>query len=1037
MQNNRSKGSRRKCVCEILESRLYLSTSNYAFSVVAQDPTIDGGAAINDSGQVAYVQSNSPYVDGKAIFTEPAGGIIDPHVQINDAGTVVWRELSGSISRIWESGQIVAGLTTQPLPNFNNSLLGYTSGQIHPNPSINLSGKVAFSATVVSEDIFGRPIATQNVVATTGIGGQMINPNTLSFAPPNAATHPQIADDGSIVVRNGNLASGLISPILIWDNTLTTPKFVAGSSRGFSALGVAPGITADATAVVFEGNLVTPATLSGFQGNLVYADGTSLTLPTQTAGAGVFASIAVQGVSEGTTPVPRVIVRLAGPADGLSFPNLDSAVAISSIQGATQPTYEAVFLATGANGQIGLYGEQVALSVTNGEVHGVTTSAPTLVAARGTPIQGLAGTISALAIDHPVNNRGDIAFVATLDGGARAVVVAKSSTGLDVSHNNGMIDWSQVRGSGRSFAYVKASQGTTFPDLQFIANVTGAAGKGMEVGAYHFAAPNLNKSNLGDDAAAEAAKFVSVAGSELTAGNLEPVLDLEDGSSSGSGGCIGVPFSQLAQWVTNWIADLKADLPTVKLDPILYMNGSYADAFTTASPSLLGYALWISDPDFTNSEPTIPPDDIGGWKDWAIEQYYFPAPNTSPPANVPGISKAADLDIINPDTTFEALQITPANPVATINSATPSSNAAIPGEPVTLSLSITASAAMMLLAGATLQPTGGGSPIQLTGATATNDPLLSLAAGANVVAVRSNLPATAAAGTYDLTVNLWQDTNANGAIDAGDIVIGSQIFSAAFSVARAVTINSASADQVTLTRDLQTQYTDWATGSSSGTLASSSSSALVIDSPNATDTLKLDYSHGDPLPATLVLNGEFVVDGLPLTSDPLAGHSVNIGSSTISIAYPAGQGTASNPAVLGTRTAEASVGTASQISIIQRYLKDGHIFSSTLANGLVISDTDTGSAIVLRPALPGDADLSGKVDFNDLVNLARTYGRAGVDWSAGDFNYDGSVGFDDLVILARNYGKSASPPAAAAAELSAESVTLPKAARHGRHAYAL
>ena len=64
------------------------------------------------------------------------------------------------------------------------------------------------------------------------------------------------------------------------------------------------------------------------------------------------------------------------------------------------------------------------------------------------------------------------------------------------------------------------------------------------------------------------------------------------------------------------------------------------------------------------------------------------------------------------------------------------------------------------------------------------------------------------------------------------------------------------------------------------------------------------------------------------------------------------------------------------------------------------------------PLLPGDADADGKVDFADLVLVARHYGMSNATWADGDFNGDGSVGFDDLLIVARNYGRSVSLGAA-------------------------
>jgi len=64
------------------------------------------------------------------------------------------------------------------------------------------------------------------------------------------------------------------------------------------------------------------------------------------------------------------------------------------------------------------------------------------------------------------------------------------------------------------------------------------------------------------------------------------------------------------------------------------------------------------------------------------------------------------------------------------------------------------------------------------------------------------------------------------------------------------------------------------------------------------------------------------------------------------------------------------------------------------------------NTVLVKYALDGDTNLDGKVDFTDLVRLARNYGRHDANWDDGDFNYDGTVGFDDLVKLARNYGRT-------------------------------
>jgi hypothetical protein len=63
------------------------------------------------------------------------------------------------------------------------------------------------------------------------------------------------------------------------------------------------------------------------------------------------------------------------------------------------------------------------------------------------------------------------------------------------------------------------------------------------------------------------------------------------------------------------------------------------------------------------------------------------------------------------------------------------------------------------------------------------------------------------------------------------------------------------------------------------------------------------------------------------------------------------------------------------------------------------------SSLWVTGALGGDVDLSGDVDFADLLTLAQSYGASvGRSWTHGDFNYDGVVGFEDLLTLAQNYG---------------------------------
>ena len=65
---------------------------------------------------------------------------------------------------------------------------------------------------------------------------------------------------------------------------------------------------------------------------------------------------------------------------------------------------------------------------------------------------------------------------------------------------------------------------------------------------------------------------------------------------------------------------------------------------------------------------------------------------------------------------------------------------------------------------------------------------------------------------------------------------------------------------------------------------------------------------------------------------------------------------------------------------------------------------------------PGDANLDGNVDVNDLATVARYYGQSGKRWQQGDFGADGTVDVNDLATMARYYGWTGTGAAAPAPE---------------------
>ncbi len=62
---------------------------------------------------------------------------------------------------------------------------------------------------------------------------------------------------------------------------------------------------------------------------------------------------------------------------------------------------------------------------------------------------------------------------------------------------------------------------------------------------------------------------------------------------------------------------------------------------------------------------------------------------------------------------------------------------------------------------------------------------------------------------------------------------------------------------------------------------------------------------------------------------------------------------------------------------------------------------------------PGDANIDGRVDINDLTIVLAHYGQTGAVWSTGDFVGDGRVDINDLTIVLAHYGQTLGSSAAA------------------------
>ena len=90
--------------------------------------------------------------------------------------------------------------------------------------------------------------------------------------------------------------------------------------------------------------------------------------------------------------------------------------------------------------------------------------------------------------------------------------------GIDVSHYQGDIDWEILADQGMQFAFIKATEGSSFVDARFAENWKKAELSGLYCGAYHF----FSFDSPGET---QAEHFIGTVGT-LT-GKLPPVIDVE------------------------------------------------------------------------------------------------------------------------------------------------------------------------------------------------------------------------------------------------------------------------------------------------------------------------------------------------------------------------------------------------------------------------------------------------------------------------------------------------------------------------------
>lgn len=197
--------------------------------------------------------------------------------------------------------------------------------------------------------------------------------------------------------------------------------------------------------------------------------------------------------------------------------------------------------------------------------------------------------------------------------------------GVDVSHWQGAINWGSVRGAGIQFAWMKATEGTSYKDPRFNTNYPAAHGAGVIRGAYHFALPDRSNG-------ATQANFFASSGGAWSADNLTlpGVLDIEHNPYGAQ--CYGLSTTQMRNWINDFYNTYKS---RTGRDVVIYTTASWWNSCTGNWSGMSAKSpLWVAH--WTTGSPTIP----AGFPTWTVWQY-------TDRGSVSGISGGVDRNKFN------------------------------------------------------------------------------------------------------------------------------------------------------------------------------------------------------------------------------------------------------------------------------------------------------------------------------------------------------------------------------------------------------
>ena len=189
-----------------------------------------------------------------------------------------------------------------------------------------------------------------------------------------------------------------------------------------------------------------------------------------------------------------------------------------------------------------------------------------------------------------------------------AVTTPAGVQGMDVSGWQPNVNWQAQKNMGAKFAYVKATEATTFTSSSFNSQYSGAYNAGLIRGAYHFAIPSVSSG------AAQADYFINNGGGWSADGKtLPPLLDVEYNPYPALGNsCYNMSTSQMVSWIRDFSNRMKTRTGRA---PAIYTTTDWWKTCTGNSTAFSDHPLHVAR--YASTVGALP----AGWPLYSIWQY--------------------------------------------------------------------------------------------------------------------------------------------------------------------------------------------------------------------------------------------------------------------------------------------------------------------------------------------------------------------------------------------------------------------------------